>query len=135
MGYEIFRINQVCDHIGSGGPSTSMTAIAFAAMVAASPANALSCSSEGFELSSTYNRLADEAGKTVFATGRFSGGPKRKGTLGGKPKTEIIQFTGNLIGKNGLIPWSGKISVKSTCVASWCGYLPKNGEQAPVSST
>jgi hypothetical protein len=107
-------------------------AITVSAMISTSPTWALSCSSEGFELSSTYNRLADDASKTVFATGRFSGGPKRKGTLGGKPKTENIQFTGQLIGQNGLVPWSGKISVKSTCVASWCGYLPQNGEEVII---
>lgn len=98
-----------------------------ATLTSISQANALSCAREGFDLEATFNKHAASSEKIMFITGRFSGGPARSGTFGGKSTKTTLNFTGAAIGKNSLPKLSSSVEVHSQCLASWCGPLPPNG--------
>ena len=88
---------------------------------------ALSCARDSFDLASVYNKHADSDQKIMFIVGKFSGGEPRtdQNDLPRKTKIHNMKFVGSSIDRTKLHPMSKTISVKSTCLAHWCGGIPQ----------
>lgn len=127
-----------------------LTAFSFA-LLSTMQSHALSCASTGFDLE-TQLKANKKAGKNVvYVLGSFSGKQSKrlkvnksvsKGTNGIsivnqqlKGSVSNLSFSGKRMTKNGEKPFKQKVKVTTTCIASWCGNVPKSGQQTIAALT
>jgi len=113
--------------------------------------HALSCASTGFDIQESFNANQKISKNIIYVLGSFSGkqtpqGKAKKtvskGTNGfsliqRKPKATVstLTFSGKVMTKNGAKPFKQKVKVTATCVASWCGSIPKAGQKTIAALT
>lgn len=112
---------------------------------------ALSCASTGFDLETNFKSNKAAGNKVVYVLGSFSGKQSaqikknksvKTGTNGislvrQQPKATVsnLSFSGKIMTKNGAKPFKQKVKVTTTCIASWCGKIPKSGQKTIAALT
>jgi len=128
---------------------TAITVFGFT-VITSTQSYALSCASTGFDLETNF-KANKKAGKNiVYVLGSFSGKQSAQirtnksitGTNGitrlrQQPKATVsnLAFSGKVMTKNGAKPFKQNVKVTATCVASWCGNIPKSGQQTIAALT
>lgn len=113
--------------------------------------HALSCTSTGFDLQANFEANKKAGSNVVYVLGNFSGKqtpqrttkkPASKDTNGfslilQQPKDTIsnLVFSGEMMTKNGAKPFKQKVKVTAACAASWCGSIPKSGQNTIAALT
>lgn len=125
----------------------SITLFSFT-VLSATQSHALSCAASGFDLETVFkaNKIAGQ--NTVYVLGSFSGKinkakPLQKPAVNGlsivsqkqKAATSNLTFSGKVMTKNGTKPFKQNVKVTSSCVASWCGNIPKPGQKTIAAIT
>ncbi len=113
-------------------------------------AYALSCTPTGFDLEASFKANKAAGQNVVYVLGRFSGKQNLPSTTNKKPiagsgEISIIQFpkattsnlvfSGKIMTKNGAKPFKQKVKVTASCLASWCGNIPKSGQKTIAALT
>lgn len=111
-------------------------------------AYALSCAQTGFDLESTFkaNKASDQ--DVVYVLGTFSGKQtkakiqmKQTGVNGiaivksPKSTTSTLSFSGKVMTRSGAKSFKQKVKVTASCIASWCGNIPKSGQKTIAALT
>lgn len=112
--------------------------------------HALSCAPNSFDLETVFKANKQSGNNVVYVMGSFSGKQtntkksvtKKKPGNGIKlinpnrePMVSNLSFSGKIMTKNGAKPFKQKVKVTATCIASWCGYIPKSGQQTIAALT
>lgn len=126
---------------------TYITAISIALMTT-NQAYALSCASTGFDLEANFKANKAAGKNVIYVLGNFSGKQvkqikrtKKTGSNGISillpPKSTVsnLTFSGKVMTRNGAKPFKQKVKVTASCIASWCGNIPKSGQKAIAALT
>ncbi len=130
--------------------ATYVTALSFV-LLSTPQGYALSCASTGFDLEASYKANKKAGNNVLYVLGSFSGKQTRqlktsksvsKGTNGislvrQKPKATVsnLSFSGKVMTRNGAKQFRQKVRVTTTCIASWCGKIPKSGQKTIAALT
>lgn len=120
-------------------------------LISTTQSYALSCASSSFDLESNVKANKLGGNNIVYVLGSFSGKQTpqlkttqsvAKGTNGvsliqRKPKDTVsnLSFSGKVMTKNGAKPFKQNVKVTATCIASWCGNIPRSGQKTIAALT
>lgn len=117
-------------------------------LMSATQSHALSCASTGFDLEAVFMANKAAGKNTVYVLGSFSGKTNKPSTVQKsvgnglsiisqkkKAATSNLSFSGKVMTKNGAKPFKQKVKVTSSCIASWCGNIPKTSQQTIAALT
>lgn len=126
---------------------TYITALSIALMTT-NQAYALSCASTGFDLGESFKANKAAGNNVIYVMGSFSGKQAKqikqtKNTghngiailLPPKATVSSLIFSGEVMTRNGTKPFKQKVKVTSSCIASWCGTIPKSGQKTIAALT
>lgn len=128
---------------------TSVSSISIL-LLTTSQAYALSCAQTGFDLEATFQANKTANKNVIYVLGSFSGKQSKTKQLDTKPvagsngisivtfpkaTTSNLVFSGKVMTKNGTKPFKQKVKITASCIASWCGNIPKSGQKTIAALT
>lgn len=99
-----------------------LPAAVFLALLAASPAAALSCLTPN--AGETFNELAEAEATYYIGVGTFAVPSGAQGLPEDQTATAKLRFEGELFSRLDTVPFEGLVEVTVTCLDMWCGPDP-----------